>query len=293
MNVAPTGFRRPRPRAALPALLMIMILAAGCGGSPDNNPLLDEARMEVRAAGSEQAIVERAPQALDNAEQALRRGERMLQEGAVPDEVYHQAYLARQYVAIARETARLRQAEDEIRRAESERQQVITQAREREAERARREAEAERRRAEAALERARDLERQVEELEARQTERGLVLTLSEVLFDVGRATLKEGAGRTIRQLADFLRENPERRVLIEGHTDNTGSYQLNLDLSRRRAESVRSALIEGGIPGDRIRTAGYGPDYPVASNNTAAGRQQNRRVEIVISDREGRIPDRQ
>ncbi len=269
--------------------LTIGLVVAGCGGPPDNNPLLDEARTEVRAAGSEQAVVEQASNALDKAEQALRRGELLLEQEAPVDEVYHQAYLARQYVSIARETAKLRTAEEEIRRAESERQQVISQAREREAERSQREAETERRRAEAALERARGLE---EELEAQRTERGLVLTLSEVLFDVGHATLKEGAGRTIRQLADFLRENPERRVLIEGHTDNTGSYQLNQDLSRRRAEAVRSALADAGISGDRIRTVGHGPDYPVASNNTAAGRQQNRRVEIIISDREGHIPDR-
>lgn len=276
--------------------LTIGLVVAGCGGPPDNNPLLDEARTEVRAAGSERAVVEQASNALDKAEQALRRGELLLEQEAPVDEVYHQAYLARQYVAIARETAKLRTAEAEIRRAESERQQVISQARERdaersqrEAERSQREAETERRRAEAALDRARELE---EELEAQRTERGLVLTLSEVLFDVGHATLKEGAGRTIRQLVDFLRENPERRVLVEGHTDNTGSYQLNQDLSRRRAEAVKRAIVDAGIPGDRIRTVGHGPDYPVASNNTAAGRQQNRRVEIIISDREGQIPDR-
>ncbi len=250
--------------------------------------------MEVRAAASEQAIVERATSALDNAEAALQRGERLLSEGEDPEEVYHQAYLARQYVAIAREIASLRAAEDEIRRAESERQQVLVQAREREAERALRQAEQERERAEAALERARELEQRVNELEnARQTDRGLVLTLSEVLFDVGRATLKEGAGRTVNQLAAFLRENPDRSILIEGHTDNTGSYQLNMNLSSRRAEAVKTSLMQAGIRGDRIRTVGHGPDYPVATNANAAGRQQNRRVEIIISDEGGRIPDRE
>ena len=270
-------------------LLVVAAFAAGCGGPPNNNPLLDEARTEVQAAESDPDVVARAAAQLDKADEALRRGELLLENEAEPDEVYHQAYLARQYVAIARETARLRAAEEEIRRAESERQQVINQAREREAERARREADAERTRAERALERARELE---DRLEAERTERGLVLTLSDVLFDVGQANLKEGAGRTINRLADFLRENPERRVLVEGHTDVTGSYELNMQLSTRRAEAVRNALVAAGISGDRIRTVGHGPDYPIATNATSAGRQQNRRVEIIISDRQGRIQDR-
>lgn len=269
------------------------LLFAACGGPPNNNPLLDEARVEVNAAGSDPAIVERAPNALEQAETALARGERMLEEEGDPEEIYHQAYLARQYVAIARETADLRAAEDEIKQAESERQRVLVEARERDAEQAREEAEAERERAEDALARAQALEDKVQELEAEATERGLVLTLSDVLFDVGRATLKEGAQRTIVRLADFLEENPERRILIEGHTDNTGSYQLNIGLSQRRAEEVKSALMARGISGSRIRTAGLGPDYPVASNTTSAGRQQNRRVEIIISDKDGRIQDRQ
>ena len=287
-------------------LLVGALLLAGCGGPPKNNPLLDDARLAVRTASMDSAVVTSAPEALDRAEVALRKGESLLKDGADREDVEHYAYMTSQYVAIAEETARLRNREQSIRRAEAERQQVVIEAREREvkverqqAELARQQAEAERREAEAArgqaedaLERARELSERVRELEAEQTERGLVLTLSEVLFDVGKASLKEGGQRAVQQLATFLRDYPNRNVLVEGHTDNTGSLQLNLDLSKRRAEAVRTALLDMGISGDRIRTIGHGPEYPVVSNNTAAGRQQNRRVEIIISKDDGVIPDR-
>jgi outer membrane protein OmpA-like peptidoglycan-associated protein len=288
-------------------LILLVAFVIGCGGPPNNNPLLAEARTAVEAANNDPAIVAGAPGALDKAESTLRRGEALLKDGADEDDVYHYAYLTKQHVAIAEELTRARALEDEIKRGEGERQQVILEARELEAQRARGEAESERQKAEAermqaesereraetALERAAELNQRVQELEAQQTERGLVLTLGEVLFDVGGATLKGGGHRAIDQLANFLREYPERRVLIEGHTDNTGSQQLNLDLSRRRAEAVRNALTGMGISGGRIQTEGYGPSYPAASNDTAAGRQQNRRVEIIISDQEGAIPGRQ
>jgi len=129
---------------------------------------------------------------------------------------------------------------------------------------------------------AKEALRQLQELNAKQTNRGLVLTLGDVLFESGKAKLLPGSARAIEQLAEFLKENPEREVLIEGHTDNVGSATFNIDLSLRRAEAVADALIDRGIGADRIHTRGYGEVYPVASNKTAAGRQQNRRVEIII-----------
>lgn len=279
--------------------LMSGMLAVGCGGPPDNNPLLDSARASVASAVNDSAIVTSASEVLDRAEVTLRRAEQLFEEDADPVEVEHYAYLTEQHIARAEAIAQLRSREQEIERAEHERQQVVLQAREREAQAERREAESARAEAEsarsdaqAALERARELSEQVAELEARQTERGLVLTLSEVLFDVGRANLKEGGLRTVGQLATFLQEYPERVVLVEGHTDTSGSLQLNMDLSNRRAEAVKSALMQRGISGDRVRTVGLGPEFPIAGNNTAAGRQQNRRVEIIISDEEGTIIER-
>lgn len=143
-------------------------------------------------------------------------------------------------------------------------------------------------------ERAERLQQQVADLEARPTDRGLVLTLgSDVLFDVDSADLREGAQRSIVRIAEFLDEYGDRQVLVEGFTDSTGTRDYNIGLSERRANAVRTALTEQGVGEDRIQTSGFGPDYPVASNDTQAGRQLNRRVEVVISDDEQAVPERE
>lgn len=131
---------------------------------------------------------------------------------------------------------------------------------------------------------AADLRRQISALEAEITDRGLVLTLGDLLFATDRATLEAGADRHLDRLVDFLKRNPERRVEIEGHTDNVGAGNYNLGLSRRRAESVQSYLTQRGIDPDRTTAIGLGQERPIASNQTAAGRQQNRRVEIIIEN---------
>jgi outer membrane protein OmpA-like peptidoglycan-associated protein len=116
----------------------------------------------------------------------------------------------------------------------------------------------------------------------RQTDRGLVISLSGVLFDVGTSTLTPGAARSVRRIAEVLQQYPTYRLTVEGHTDSTGRPERNQVLSERRAESVKEALIAGGLNTDHIATQGYGATKPVASNATSAGRQQNRRVEIVV-----------
>jgi outer membrane protein OmpA-like peptidoglycan-associated protein len=135
------------------------------------------------------------------------------------------------------------------------------------------------------------LESELAELKAKKTERGLVVTLGDILFETGKARLLAGTMLTIDKLADVLKKYPTRNVLIEGHTDSRGGETYNLHLSEQRAEAVRSALIERGITADRITTKGYGKMYPIASNSNEAGRQQNRRVEIVILD-EGESPEK-
>jgi outer membrane protein OmpA-like peptidoglycan-associated protein len=132
-------------------------------------------------------------------------------------------------------------------------------------------------------------EQQLRELDAKQTARGMVITLGDVLFSVNRAELSSGGVRNVQKLAGFLNQYPQRKVLIEGHTDSTGSLSINQPLSERRADAVRTALVGMGISGDRIETRGYADAHPVASNNTAAGRQLNRRVEIILSDDNGNI----
>jgi len=131
------------------------------------------------------------------------------------------------------------------------------------------------------------LQAEVAQLKARPTPRGLVLTLGDVFFDTGRAQLNPGANRKLDQLAQFLNEHKERRVQIDGFTDSVGTDSYNEDLSQRRANSVKSALLSRGVAASRIGTEGYGKAYPVANNVDSGGRQMNRRVEVVIGEDNG------
>jgi len=131
------------------------------------------------------------------------------------------------------------------------------------------------------------METELKNLNAKKTERGLVITLGDVLFDTNKAELRSEGTDSVQKLAEFLIEYPDRKTLIEGYTDSTGSSNYNQDLSERRANAVRSKLMGMGVSGDRIGTRGYGEEKPIASNETAAGRQLNRRVEIILSDESG------
>jgi outer membrane protein OmpA-like peptidoglycan-associated protein len=149
------------------------------------------------------------------------------------------------------------------------------------AEQARKEAE------QKAAQQAAELQAQIAALKAKPTDRGLVLTLGDVLFDTGKAQLNPGAAHNLDQLVAFLNEHPERHVEIDGYTDNVGSDSYNVDLSQRRADAVRQVLVAQGIDPSRIVTKGYGKDFAVASNSEASGRQLNRRVEVVIGGESG------
>lgn len=279
--------------------VLLGFLLMGCGGPPEKNPLLKEAESTYQKAEKDSLVVTNAPVALKEAEEALEYSRNLWKEGADGELVRHYAYISKQKVSIARETAKMIAAQDEVKRAESERQRVLIEARkaeaiaaEKRAEEALSQVEKERKEAEKARKRAEELADRVNKLEAQQTERGLVLTLGDVLFDFDEATLKPGGERAAKNLATFLKEYPERRVLIEGFTDNIGNASYNKELSKRRAGPLRRELVARGISSSRIRIRGYGEKYPVASNNTEAGRQQNRRVEVIISDKEGTIEER-
>jgi len=287
-------------------LLPLLIVMIGCGGPPANNPLLKDARDNYEAAHYDESIVRLAPVELKEAEEALAKSTNLWKSKADKTEVDHFAYLALKKTLIARETALLKAAQQEISRGETERQQVMLDVRRADAQRSEQRANTAleearlerlaateaRAAAETARLRAEELAKKVSELEARPTDRGLVLTLGDVLFDFGQATLKTGGMKTVNQLGDFLNEYTERHILIEGFTDSIGSEEFNQALSARRAESVKNALMSKGVRSDRIRTHGYGTQYPVASNANEEGRRQNRRVEVVISDQDGLIKAR-
>jgi outer membrane protein OmpA-like peptidoglycan-associated protein len=120
-------------------------------------------------------------------------------------------------------------------------------------------------------------------LETRETARGLIVNVSDVLFDTDSATLKPGAREKLARVAGILASHPDLRIEIEGHTDSVGSDDYNQRLSERRAESVRAYLVQQRIPPTAVDAEGFGESRPVATNDTPAGRQQNRRVELVVS----------
>jgi len=286
------------------ALLSIATLA-GCA-SVQENALLDEARNDYSAAQNNPQVNSLAPTELKQAGDALSKANdalKMKEDAAV---VTHLAFLAKQRVAIAQETARQKVAETAVTNAATERSKIRLDARTAEANKAQQSAVASQRQAEASQQeaatsqqQARDaemrtglLETQLKELNAKKTERGLVITLGDVLFDTNKAQLKSGGTRSLQKLADFLKQYPQRKAQVEGYTDSTGSADYNLELSDRRANAVRSSLVGMGIGNDRITTHGYGQESPVASNDTADGRQLNRRVEIVLSDETGAVSSR-
>lgn len=298
-------------------VLPLFLFFANCGGPPAQNPLLEEASTAYKAAEQNEDIVRFAPVALKEAEETLEMSRRLWEAKADKVDVEHHAYLAKQRTLIARETAMLNAAQNEIERAETERQQVLLDVRrsetllaqeqarkaedemqrerassERRAQRAVEDVQRERASTEEARQRAERLATRVDELEALQTERGLVLTLGDVIFEFNKANLMSGGMRTIRDLANFLEEYSERNILVEGHTDNIGSDEYNQALSERRANAVKKALIGLGISSQRIRIQGIGKLQPIASNANEAGRQQNRRVEVIISDENGIISER-
>ncbi|MHB9085752.1 MAG: OmpA family protein [Thiobacillus sp.] len=314
----------------LPLSLIAAAMLAGCTTMPPKNTALEDARSVYSSARTNPQVVTLAPIELQKAGETLSKADAALSKG--DDAAVNQlAYLTRQQVAIAQETAKRKAAEAAVVSASAQRDQVRLAARTAEADaakqqvamsqaevdEARRQAAIAQQTAEqqaliaqqtaeqkaAALEAARaqaerdqaviaQQEQQLKELNAKQTARGMVITLGDVLFSVNKAELSSGGVRNVQKLADFLNQYPQRKVLIEGHTDSTGSLSINQPLSERRADAVRTALVGRGISGDRIQTRGYADAHPVASNNTAAGRQLNRRVEIILSDDSGNIVPR-
>jgi outer membrane protein OmpA-like peptidoglycan-associated protein len=120
-------------------------------------------------------------------------------------------------------------------------------------------------------------------LETRDTPRGLVVTMADVLFATGKYDLAQTAREKLARLSGIVLAHPGLKLEIEGHTDSTGSDALNQTLSEQRATTVRSYLMEQGLAGDAVTARGFGKAMPVADNDTAAGRQKNRRVEIIVS----------
>jgi len=141
-----------------------------------------------------------------------------------------------------------------------------------------------RREADLALEQADTLRRQLENLQLRQTESGVVVTLGDVLFESGQTELREEAMASLVEVVDLLQSEPDKMIRIEGHTDSVGDADTNLEISQQRADAVLRALVSLGVDATRVTTQGMGEDFPIASNETEEGRAQNRRVDVILLD---------
>lgn len=259
-------------------------LLAACASAPQRNDQLEQARAEVQNLSADPMAQQAASDDLNAARASLDQAQGAFQQKAPPDKVNQLAYLAIRHAQAGEARITEARARQEIAKAQQDREHIQLQAREHETQEAKTQAAA-------AQSQLANTQQELKDLQAKQTNRGLVMTLSDVLFDTGRATLKRGADRDLDRLAQALKDNANTRVLIEGHTDSVGGDDYNLALSQKRAESVADALQMRGVPADRYQAKGLGKDFPVASNATAEGRQQNRRVEIVFSDPSGRFAE--
>jgi outer membrane protein OmpA-like peptidoglycan-associated protein len=243
-----------------------MMLLAACSSTPERVEALETARAVVpQVEASPRAGV--AATYIAEARKALNRANRLAEEGGEVADIEYEADVAAKNAQIANEKILTAQARDEIEKGTAERQAVLIEARER---------------------KTKGLEQELADLKAKQTERGTVVTLGDVLFDTGKASLKPGAYTTIDRLAEVLNRDPKRQVLIEGHTDSVGSEEFNQSLSERRAAAVQAALFERGVSSEQVRALGKGETTPVASNDDPGGRQQNRRVEMIFADDKSR-----
>lgn len=254
---------------------------SACSSTPERIEDLEVARAVVpQVEASPRAGV--AASNVSEARKALDTANRMADEGGKVGDIEYMAQVAARNAQIANEKILAAQAREEIDKGNAERQTVLAEAR---AAEARRSAE----QARLAQQRASTLEQELADMRAEKTDRGMVLTLGDVLFDTGQATLKAGAYGTIDRLAGVLKESPDRKVMIEGHTDSVGSDEFNQGLSERRAAAVQTALLERGVSSNQIGAIGKGEAFPIASNDNAGGRQRNRRVEMIFTDSQSQV----
>jgi outer membrane protein OmpA-like peptidoglycan-associated protein len=264
---------------------MSMALALGaCASMPEPNAALDAATAAVQQAEADPNVNKYAALDLETAKKDLA----VAQDAALHHkdaEIGQAAYLATENARLAQAHAAAKADDARVAAGQAERDQIMLSARTREAANAKADA------ANSKEQTAR-VQAELDALKATPTPRGMVVTVGDVLFDTGRSDLKPGAARKMDELAQFLTEHPERRVQIDGFTDSVGTDAYNEELSQRRADAVRAALLARGVDPSRVGTEGYGKAYPVASNNDSGGRQLNRRVEVVIGNSNSAIAPR-
>ncbi|MFP5391266.1 MAG: OmpA family protein [Gammaproteobacteria bacterium] len=287
------------------AVLATALSLGACSTVPTTTPTLDQARSDFVQANNNPNVAQYAAAEFKQASDALDAANRAAAKKESLDDIDKLAYIAKQRVATAQEVAKAKAAEADVARSGQVRDQVRLEARTAEAERAKMDAAQAQAQAQAAQQqaqaaqqqaaaaeaatreaqaRAAQLEALMTDLKAQKTERGMVITIGDVLFATNQATLTPNGQAAVRKLADALAQNPNRTVLVEGFADSTGSSAHNQELSERRANAVRTALTSMGVAPERVAMRGYGEAFPVAPNDTASNRALNRRVEIILSN---------
>ncbi|WP_296495074.1 OmpA family protein [Rhodoferax sp.] len=300
-----------------PIVLAIAALMAGCSSTPKSTSQLEQARSEYLVAQANPNVATYAPLEMKQASDAMAQANEAANDRDSEDKINNLAYLAKQKIALTQEVTKRKVAEAEVASAGKERDQMRLDSRTNEANAAKLSAEratltaqqaqsdaatAQRaaqqsqldaanaqRQTQDAQARNAQLEAQLADLAAKKTERGMVITLGDVLFGTDLSRLTPDGMRSAQKLADVLQQNPQRRVMVEGFADSTGAADYNQGLSERRANAVRTALLDMGVARERIEVRGYGESFPAAANDSAGNRQLNRRVEIVLSDDSGKV----
>jgi outer membrane protein OmpA-like peptidoglycan-associated protein len=285
-----------RPPHLLSCALMLVLISA-CSSAPKVAIGIVDVRNDLNALQANNELATLAPTAVSQAESAVRAAEQ-----PVKNEEYsrHLVFVADRKVNIAWAQAQSRYAEDQLSVLAKSRDEARLASRTDEANLARQDArdarsDAADAQAESieAQQQATDLQAQIKLLNAKQTERGWVVTLGDVLFDTGKANLKTATNQHLGDLAQFLAKYPLRGAIIEGHTDSVGGLSYNQQLSQQRADSVRDFLLGRGIVSSRLSSSGKGEQQPIAGNDSVSGRQQNRRVEVIITETERSVSTQQ
>jgi outer membrane protein OmpA-like peptidoglycan-associated protein len=273
--------------------IVVALGAAGCASTPQPNAALVSARNIVRSTEADPNVAKYAALDMESAKNdlAIAESAALHHDDAA---IAQPAYLAAQTARLAQLKASAKADDARVAAGQTQRDNIQLASRTREVDTANQQTDTANRQTDTAK-LARDqatnktvgLQAELDALKARPTDRGLVLTPGDVLFDTGRSELNSGAARKLDHLAQFLVEHPSRRVEIDGFTDSGETGANSLDLSQRRADAVRGALQGRGIDATRITSQGYGAAFPVASNIDAGSRQLNRRVEIVIGGDNG------
>jgi outer membrane protein OmpA-like peptidoglycan-associated protein len=266
--------------------LGIALAIAACASTPKPNEALESARTIVQAAEADPNAAKYAALDLQSAKTdlAVADAASMRHDEAG---IAQPAYMAAQSARLAQLKGAAKADDARVAAGQAERDSILLAARNNQVDSANRATDAAKIARDQATENSARLQAEIDALKAKPTDRGLVLTLGDVLFETGSSTLSPGAGRNLDRLVQFLTEHPDRLVQIDGFTDSIGTDSFNQDLSQRRADAVRFALLSRGISSARVATQGYGKSYPVASNSESSGRQLNRRVEVVIGADDG------